>query len=134
MTKYLLSLVAIYILYIALLGVMMFRRRKKAIIDGRIRVSYFKSYQEEFPYDLKVIQNHFENQFQVPVLFFITVLAIIQVKAESFVTVSLGTLFVLSRLLHSYIHLGRNNVIQRAFVFFSGVIILLLTWIFILVS
>lgn len=129
-----LLLIPFYIFYIVCLGVVMFKKRINAIKGKEISAQYFKDYQGVVPAQLKVYQNHFENQFQFPVVFFITCLALIQTQATTMVTVLLSYCFVLTRLFHSYFHLGSNNLRLRGLSYLTGVFIILALWINIVIA
>lgn len=122
------SLIPIYILYVIILGVFMLTRRLKAVREGRVDPKYFKSYQTSAPLDLEIIKNHFSNQFEVPILFMITCLSAFVTQTESWVLFILGVGFIVSRCLHTWVHLGSNQVLLRARVFFVGIFILILMW------
>ncbi|MCB0412380.1 MAG: MAPEG family protein [Bdellovibrionales bacterium] len=134
MDIWILTLIPIYIFYITFLGLIMFARRFKAVKNHKIKLSYFRSYQEESPQDLKVVQNHFSNQFEVPVLFMITCLAIAILHQGKPLLFILGVIFILLRMGHSFIHLGSNNVKHRALVYFTGIFVLLVMWVALLIS
>ena len=133
-TKIFLSLIPIYVVYVTFLGMLMFRRRLLALRSKQISAGYFKAYQDEAPYELKVIQNHFSNQFEVPVVFFITCVAAVILNAADILTYVLGCLFILSRFCHSYIHLGKNELRLRAGVYFSGILLIIAMWVRILTT
>ncbi len=101
----------------------MFIRRRGAVVRKEVRARHFKAYQGETTEELTILQNHFNNHFQIPILFFIvSVLCIQQQKVTSF-TIIVASLFVLTRLIHSFIHLGQNHPLKRAFVYFLGVLL-----------
>ena len=126
--KIFLSLIPIYLAYIVFLGILMFRRRVLAIRSKQISPGYFRSYQADAPYDLRVIQNHFSNQFEVPLVFFMTCFAAVILNAANTLTFSMGCLFIISRIWHSYIHLGTNDIRLRAGVYLLGIIIVMGMW------
>ncbi len=120
--------IPLYILYIMGLMLFMFSKRTHALRKGDLRLSYFRSYQGETPQHLQVIKNHFDNQFQVPLLYMVTCLAAVHMQVVSGITVALGYYFIFSRVVHSLIHLGSNDVKKRAVVYFSGIIAVILIW------
>ena len=128
MTVAVLILIPIYFSYIFAIGFIMFKKRVRAVRNKEISAGYFKDYQGQVPQELKIIANHFENQFQVPVVFFITCVGVVLSSEPSLWTLILAYAFVLSRLLHSYFHLGRNKLPQRASAYFLGLIFVLLMW------
>ncbi len=123
-----LILIPIYIAYIIFLGRKMFKKRLSAIKSGAVKVGYFKDYQGTVPYELQVYKNHFENQFQFPVIFFISCLAIIQFDMADLFMVFLCYMFFITRLLHSYFHLGSNDLKLRALSYMVGVVSVLVIW------
>ncbi len=118
----LIGLVNFYFLYIIFLLVYMFNKRKAAIRNKEVHFSRFKTYQGETTEQLQAIKNHIENQFQIPIIFFIACLFSIQQGTTNAVTVTFACVFVASRLVHSFVHLGSNHLIRRAFSYLIGLI------------
>ena len=84
--------------------------------------------QLNWPPRVQQISNSYHSQFQLPVLFYVlTVLAIITHHAD-IAFVVMAWLFVLTRLLHAYIHTGSNFVRHRFNAFAFGAVILLAMW------
>jgi len=85
--------------------------------------------QLNWPPRVQQISNSYHSQLQLPVLFYVlTVLAIVTRHAD-IVFVVMAWLFVLTRLLHAYIHTGSNVVRHRFNAFALGGVILLAMWI-----
>lgn len=75
------------------------------------------------------ISNAYDNQFQLPLLFYALVpLALITRKADLLFVV-LSWLFVATRLVHAAIHTTSNNVQARFMAFAAGGVVLLIMWI-----
>ena len=73
--------------------------------------------------------NNFKNQFEMPVLFYAGVaFALIQRKID-IVLVALAWAFVISRIIHAYIHLGPNDVRWRSLAYIIGVVCLFAFWV-----
>ncbi len=125
----LLGLMAFYYVYILGIGLLMFAVRFKAVKNKRMRGRYFKAYQGDVPDDIVVYGNHYNNQFQLPLLFMITCAVALHFGAANTVFFALACVFVCSRLIHSWIHLRSNNVMRRAGVFFFGAFCVLGMWI-----
>lgn len=134
LVKLLVLLMFVYLVFLIGLGVFMFFARFRAVKTKKIHPSYFKTYQADAPDHLKVMENHYNNQFQVPVLFFIANLVAMQTQSVSGLYLTLACLFFISRMAHSYIHLGSNIVMHRAGTFFFGILTLLGLWIAILIN
>jgi hypothetical protein len=89
--------------------------------------------QPGWPTKTQQIGNSFNNQFQLPVLFYVlTTLAILTHHADILFVV-MAWLFVLSRIAHAYIHVTHNRVSQRGPVYGIGGLILALMWLIFMV-
>jgi hypothetical protein len=125
---------ALYVFYIFGVAIFMFLSRTKSIREGKIGARYFKTYVgAEPPERLVLIADHYQNQFEVPVLFLVTCATYIALGAESAVAVALAWAFVASRAAHAWIHLGRNKLQRRILAFAAGWIILLSMWVQLLI-
>ena len=119
-----------YAFYMWCLAIYVFRARLRSIKSGEVSIKYFKAYTGEGPSERTVlIARHYDNQFQVPMLFFIVCTLHIMASTTALSTLILAWLFVASRLCHSWVHLGGNNVQKRVITFAAGWIILILLWI-----
>lgn len=81
-----------------------------------------------WPDDVRKVSNNIQNQFQIPVLFYVLCLAISMIDGVSWFVLMIAWCFSLSRIVHAYVHVGSNNVPTRSRVFIFGcVCILILT-------
>lgn len=119
----LISTVALYYLFLIILMFYMFTARTKAVKEGRVSFKLFKSYSTKAPDDLVILQNNYNNHFQIPMFFTVACAISLSQNTVTTLTVFLAIFFVLTRAIHSYIHLGSNKLMYRACSFFSGVII-----------
>jgi hypothetical protein len=72
---------------------------------------------DAWPDEVRKVANNIRNQFQVPVLFFVLVLALFARGSVDIFGLVVAWLFVASRVVHSYIHIGSNYVPHRTRVF-----------------
>ena len=123
---------AAMVFYVFVLGIINFLARSKAIRAKKLSLGYFKNHDfknYDAPEHIVRFGRHFDNQFQVPVIFMFTLLAAgIYTPTDRAVFV-LAWLFLLTRVVHSWIHLGSNNVLRRAQAYFFGWIVLMLMWV-----
>jgi hypothetical protein len=120
---------AFYVAYMFGIAVLNFRTRFHAIRTGVVPGKYFKTFQGEAPPEHIVrIGRHYDNQFQLPFLFFIAALVDMNLGQTSITSVVLAWLFVLTRVCHSWIHLGANKLPKRAFFFALGWFVVVITW------
>lgn len=107
------------------------RLSKAGEVDPRV----FKlNKSKDIPDVLVQTSNNFSNLFEIPVLFYAACLAAIVTSQQTITLQILAWLFVLSRIIHTYIHLTRNKIIPRLFAFISGVILVLIMWIVLLLQ
>ena len=78
------------------------------------------------------VGNAFHNQLELPVLFYVAVLLALQTETLDVVLLILSWLFVLSRLVHAYVHVTSNRLDRRTGVFGVGAIALLLMWVIVI--
>ncbi len=134
MDRYLQMAMAFYYFYILLILFGMFLVRKTAIQNNEVDMSHFKSYSGNTTEKLMIFQNHYNNQFQIPMVFFVVCLLTMQQHKTTSLTLILATLFITSRMIHSFIHLTSNHIIYRTLSYFSGVIIVGVMFIILLID
>lgn len=121
---------AIYVFYIWFLAVYMFRTRVQSVKDKDVTFGYFRTYTGQFLKEKAiVVGRHYDNQFQVPVLFFMTCAVFIALDKINSITLILAWSFVVSRFYHAWIHLGSNDVRKRVVAFVIGWAMVLLLWV-----
>ena len=82
-----------------------------------------------YPDSIKQFQNNVTNQFETPVLFY-AVVAISAATDSANGLVAIGAvIYVISRLVHHFIHVGTNHLRKRFNAFVVGLIGLLISWI-----
>jgi hypothetical protein len=82
-----------------------------------------------WPPEARQAGNAFCNQFELPVLFYaIVAFALITRKAD-LLFVILSWVFVLSRLIHAFIHVTSNEIRLRFPAYLVGAIVLLVMWV-----
>ena len=120
---------ALYVFYIWCVTVFMFRTRVRSIKTGQVPLKYFKAYASEPPPEhVMVVGRHYDNQFQVPLLFLVTCALCIALGAVNTLTLVLAWAFVISRGFHAWIHLGSNHLQKRVMAFAAGWVAVLLLW------
>jgi len=128
---------AAMVFYIFVLGVVNLGVRRNAVRTQSLSLKYFRTYDaREFTPPEFVVRmgRHYDNQFELPLLFLITVLVSIICGIHGRLPVALSWAFVFSRMLHSYFHLSSNHILKRMGSFFLGWIIILALWIVILLQ
>ncbi len=101
--------------------VFMFRARVAAMKAREVRFKDIALSTESWPVEARAAGNNFNNQFETPVLFFALVAIAIFVGATGWVMTLLAWIYVASRVVHTFIHTGDNNVMTRLKVFGVGI-------------
>lgn len=125
---------AFYVFYIAFLLGKMFVRRVTSIKNKEISIKYFQSYcGAELPQNIQIAGRHFDNQFQLPMIYFITCITSLGLSINHLAFIALAWVFVVTRIIHSIIHLGGNNVSHRLYAYASGWFVILSMWVLLIV-
>lgn len=98
--------------------------RASALQKHEVRMSEISLASDKYPDGAKKAGNAFNNQFQLPVMFYALVAILLILGPATIVHVWLAWAFVISRLLHAFIHIGSNNVNIRFGAYLLGVFIL----------
>lgn len=108
-------------------------RRRQAVADGNAKVSQFRENRDE-PSESLFVRNALENQFELPVLFYAVCLALQASGAVDALTLSLAWLFVVSRYVHSFIHVTSNRIRHRQPAFVVGFLAVIALWVLLAVN
>lgn len=110
------------------LGVASALARRKALLAGRARMREVAIDSRAWPGDVRKLGNNFDNQFQLPMLWYAGVAFTLILGLADGAAVVLSWAFLALRLGHSFIHVGRNLLVRRFYMFMAGAIILTLYW------
>lgn len=122
------------IFWIFVVGVILAMRRKEAFASGAVRPDEVKISTERYPTPARLAAANFSNQFESPVLFFVLLLLAIHVGATSYVMAALAWLYVVSRIVHTFIHIGPNKLPVRGAVYGVGFLALVGLWIGVMIA
>ena len=110
----------VFMLYIAL-GRVKTKAVKAGQVDRQVAALNPKAWPE---YVLKV-SNNLDNQFASPILFYVLSMIYYVTDNLNGILISVMGLYVLSRYLHTYVHITSNYVPHRYKLFVAGLLILL---------
>jgi hypothetical protein len=106
-----------------------------AVQRGEISIRYYRLYNEgDQPEALQQIGRHVQNHFEVPPLFYAVVLFLYVTESVTPLAVGLAWGYVALRCLHSFVHLGGNDVRRRLQVWASSLLVLSGLWLLLLIS
>ncbi len=110
--------------------VILFRSRVAAVRGKKVGIDYFRIYQGEVePEESAKPSRHLANLFEAPVLFYAACITAMVVHDNGLVTETLAWLYVAARVLHAWIHLGRNRLRHRMRAYFAGLLVLAALWV-----
>jgi hypothetical protein len=104
-------------------------RRRTALTSKATRMKDIALGQDAWPVDATKAANNFRNQFEIPVLFYGVAAFALLTKSVDAWMLGFATVFVMARAVHAFIHLGANQVMNRAYAYFVGVGAVLAMWI-----
>lgn len=128
----LLAMVAQVVLTVVLL-LLMGRERVPRIMSGEIKVADIAVERTAYPLKARLLSNSFDNQFQLPVLFFVGALVALHLGTVSWVEAALAWVFVLLRYAHAVIHVTTNHVYRRFAAYTAGLVVLSIFWLWLLI-
>ena len=122
------------ILWIFVVLGIVFLRRQAAFAKKEVRLSDVAISTERYPDRARLAAANFSNQFESPVIFFAIIMLAMEVSAATYAMAALAWAFVATRVIHTLIHVGTNDLKLRATVFAVGVLILFCMWIGVVVA
>jgi len=107
--------------------------RVPMIMRGEVKIRDMALSREPWPEREKKVSNAFDNQFQLPVLFYVGCIVALFLGPTWFDLV-LAWAFVVTRYAHAFIHVTDNHVIRRFWAYTAGLAILTLFWLVLIVQ
>ena len=103
--------------------------RRATLTSGQLNVRDIALGQTAWPDRPQQISNSYDNQFQIPLLFYVLVILAWITKHADLLFVVMAWIFVLLRVAHAYVHTTSNHVPTRFRAFAAGMFVLLIMWI-----
>ena len=102
--------------------------RLRTLSAGKTKVRDIALGESNWPADVTQVGNCFNNQFQLPMLFYVLVVLALFLHKADLLFVIMSWIFVISRVVHAGVHITSNNVNQRFAAYTVGMVVLLLMW------
>jgi hypothetical protein len=118
----------LHVAWVMALGFRMGRARTAAIRAGRARIAEIALDNTRWPDDVRKFANNYDNQFQVPMLFYAVLPLLIVTALADAVSVVLAWAFLAGRIAHSLVHTGSNNVMRRFYGFVLSFLAVAAMW------
>ena len=100
-------------------------RKTRAIKAGNVDRTKTALDNKAWPEDVVKVSNNIANQFQTPVLFYILCILFYVTNTVSTLVIVLSWIYVISRLIHAYVHVTSNYVPARFKIFIVSVLTLI---------
>lgn len=124
---------AMMLVLILILFSLLFVARMTALYSKAVNLKYFQLFKgAQAPDYLEKVTNNLNNLFEVPPIFYMaaTLVLVLGIETDSMVFNAWG--FVITRYVHSAVHVTLNNYLMRGGVFTVSIVFLALLWIEIL--
>ena len=97
------------------------------VMKGEVRIDDIALERRGWPKREWQASNAFDNQFQLPVLFYVGA-GLALYFGPTLLEIVLAWLFVVSRYAHAFVHVTDNHVIRRFAAYFVGLLLLCVFW------
>lgn len=133
LAKLMLLAIAAQVLLTIVIVLLMGRERVPRVANGEIAVADIAVAGAAWPLRARLLSNSFDNQFQLPVLFYVAALLALWAGIPTWAEVVFASSFVVLRYLHAAIHITSNNVYQRFAAYTAGLAVLAVLWLMLLI-
>lgn len=104
--------------------------RWAAVSRRQINIRFYESYGSfDEPEPLRILSRHLINLFETPVIFYVAAILVYVTGQTSPLLLLLAWLYVLTRLIHTVIHLSSNVILWRFRVFGMSLFVLTAMWV-----
>jgi hypothetical protein len=111
------------------------RMRFTAVARREMDPRFYATYDDgQEPPHMRVVTRHFINLFEVPVLFYVGAILAYVTDQVTYWLIGCAWLYVALRYVHTWVHLGTNDVLTRFRVYGASGIVLLVLWTSLLVQ
>jgi hypothetical protein len=103
--------------------------RVAAVQSGETRLRDVAIDSSNWPPRLRKISNNFDNQFDLPMVWLgLSALVVATGKIDTPLII-MSWAFIISRLVHSYIHTGSNHLPSRMYAYITGIVLVVAMWV-----
>ena len=118
----------LHVLLITLVGFSTVRARIRSVRGGKTRLKDIALETTAWPDKVRQLGNNFDNQFDVPMLWYACCALLLATGLADWTSVILSWLFLAARIAHTLIHTGSNYVPTRMRIFLAGFGIVFAMW------
>jgi hypothetical protein len=127
-TKLFLLPLMLHVLVVMIIGMRTLRARIRAVSNGQAKIHEIATDNGAWPRKAKQLGDNFSNQFETPMLWYGNAALVVSLQLVDLVLAGMSWMYLLTRLAHSYVHVGKNDVVSRMRIFLFGFFILVGMW------
>jgi hypothetical protein len=127
-TQLLLLPVFLHVMLTAWVGIRTVLARIASVKGGKTRIKDIALNNKAWPADIVKLGNNFDNQFDVPMMWYGCCALLLATGLADIAAVVLSWTFIGFRIAHSLVHTGSNNVPLRMRLFLASFAALALMW------
>lgn len=131
-TKLLILAMAAQVLLTIIVLILMGRERIPSVMSGETDIKDIAVDRSAYPLKARLLSNCFDNQFQLPVLFYAAVLLTLWAGSVSWLELVLAWAFVVLRYAHAAIHITTNRLEHRFVAYTAGLAVLCALWLWLI--
>ena len=132
-TRLLIVAISAQVLLTLAILILMGRERVPRIMSGEIAMADIAVERSAYPLQARLLSNNFDNQFQLPVLFYVAALLALWSGTVGWVEVVFAWAFVALRCVHAAIHTTSNSLLPRFSAYTAGMVVLIVLWLWLVV-
>jgi hypothetical protein len=114
-----------FVLLIGTFGV-----RRNALVSRQTRIPDIVLGQSNWPARATQVGNCYNNQFELPLLFYILIALALPLRHADLFIVLMSWVFVVTRLVHAGVFVTSNDLRQRSLAWFAGALVLFAMWLY----
>lgn len=104
--------------------------RVQSVMTGQVKARSYKLMDAEvYPDNVIKTTRNFNNQFEIPVLFYVVCLLFLVLDIDRSLGLVLAWSFVFARFFHVVVHITYNKLYHRMFAFWMGNILVAALWV-----
>ena len=117
------------VVLVVLVAIAAISARLKAVRQKAVKVRSFKLMNGEMPESVIKTTRSFNNQFELPTLFYVVAILNLTVVETTTTSLSLAWAFVATRYIHAFIHVTYNHLLHRMISFWLGIVCIFALWV-----
>jgi hypothetical protein len=122
------------VLLTLLVGLRMLQLRYRAVFQDNLNPVYFKLNRGGKPPEyMTQAEQHYVNLFESPILFYVVIVLIYSLQFVDAMSLTMAWAYVLARLGHARVHMGKNVILRRRNVFLLSIALITLLWTYVFV-